>query len=57
MEINKEALAKVVKAGILVAGMLGYNVSPEQIQAIAELAGGAVSVVYILEALWKSKKS
>jgi hypothetical protein len=56
-EINKESVAKLVKAAILVAGMMGYNISPEQIQAVVELAGGAVSVVYILEAVWKTKKN
>lgn len=56
-EINKESVAKLVKAAILIAGVAGYNVTPEQVQAIAELGGGAVSVVYILEAIWKSKKN
>lgn len=56
-KINKESLAKMAKAAIIVAGMMGYNVTPEQVQAIAELAGGAVTVVYLLEAIWKMKKN
>ena len=54
--INKESVAKMVKAAIIVAGMAGYNVSPEQVGAIVELAGGVVTVVYILEAIWKTLK-
>lgn len=56
-QINKESVAKMIKAAVLVAGMMGYNVSPEQFQEIAELAGGAVSVVYLLEAWWKTRKN
>lgn len=55
-EINKESVAKVVKAACLIAGVMGYKIEPEQLQAIAEFAGGAVTVVYLLEAWWKTRK-
>lgn len=55
--LNKEMFAKLGKAVIISASMAGYTLSPEQLNNIAELAGCAISIVYMLEAWWKSGKN
>lgn len=53
--MNAEALAKLSKAVILVAGVGGYTIAPEQIDAILEGAAALMSVIYGYEA-WKKNQ-
>jgi hypothetical protein len=53
--MNAEAIAKLSKAVILVAGIGGYTIAPEQIDAILEGAAALMSVIYGYEAYRKSK--
>ena len=53
--MNAEAIAKLGKAVIMVAGISGYTIDPEQVAAIIKGAAALMSVIYGYEA-WKKSK-
>lgn len=54
--MNAEALAKLGKAVVLVAGISGYTIAPEQIDAIIQGGSALFAVIYGFEAWRKSTK-
>lgn len=54
--MNGQAITKVVKAAILIAGFAGYNVSPEDVNTIIEGVTVLFSLVYLVEAELKRRK-
>jgi len=54
--MNGQAITKVVKAAILIAGFAGYNIRPEDVNTIIEGAAVLFSLVYMIEAELKRRK-
>ena len=54
--MNSEAIAKIIKVVIIVAGLAGYNIDPEQINIIVEGGSAAYAVISGIEAWIKNKK-
>lgn len=53
--MSAESLAKLSKAVVLVAGISGYTIAPEQIDAIIQGASALFAVIYGFEA-WRKNK-
>jgi hypothetical protein len=52
---NIEIITKAMKALTPLAALLGYNLSPEHIEAIAYIIGGLLTLAYSTEAWVKSR--
>lgn len=54
--MNVEALSKIVKAGAVLGGLIGINITPEQTSTLIDAVGVILTIAYTVEAWIKTKK-